>query len=241
MNEQEVIAEVRLIAEALAIPRVHPGKVSPVLRHQINEFIHRAGIPMAPWRSGRTVLTKPEPIEVQFDGGVLRMPVCKEFMGDVAIVETPAAKLSEAITQYLVAVVSWQKLKEMELPSEFDDWTPERAEQAIREAASALPMLCDRLAPPATSSTAAIEPAPNKPTDLERNTYYAYTAVEAYLMEKHDVSKVAQVEIHRMAKALIDNEIDRAEHGIDESYVLQPKFDAFIRAYRRAKDLLSAT
>jgi len=114
-------------------------------------------------------------------------------------------------------------------------------EQAIVQAATQLPVLCDRLVPPATSSTAAIAPSPNKPTDLERNTYYVYTAVEAYLMEKHDVSKVGQTEIHRMAKALIDNEIDRGEHGIDESYVLQPKFDAFIKAYRRARDLLSAS
>lgn len=42
-------------------------------------------------------------------------------------------------------VVNWELLAKSEVTPESRDWTPERAEQAIREAAKRLPELCDRL------------------------------------------------------------------------------------------------
>lgn len=78
-----------------------------------------------------------------------------------------------------------------------------------------------------------IESNDKVPSPQDRNTYYAYSAGEAYLIEKHDVSKPKQAEIYSVLKAALDNEIDREESGISSDYELQDTLKAFLEAYRR--------
>lgn len=82
---------------------------------------------------------------------------------------------------------------------------------------------------------------PKKPSDMETDTYKVYHAVEAYLMQQGDVTKVKQDHIHRAAKSLLDDVIDREEIGVGEGYQVPPNFAAFVKAYRRARNLLAAT
>jgi hypothetical protein len=236
MKKSEILSEVRSIAEAMAIPRLHPGEVSPSLKYRVTDFQLRAGVPFKPWQKGRQYLTKPGTIVL--NGQPVTTLVHRAVVDDIG------AELCREISARL-SVVHWQLLREGEVVPEYRDWTPDRAEQALREAAAILPTLCDQLegrsARKASPQETGKEPLPKMPTDKELDTYKTFSAVENYLMVKHNVSGVRQPDVHRAALTLLDKEIDRAECGISEGYSVQREFDAFIQAYRRAKRRLSAS
>jgi hypothetical protein len=141
----EAIAEIRDIAWRLSIPRVHHGSVMPSLCYKVGRFLFDAGVPMSPWRSQGIASECPPAIEPNEDRFVFNAIAYRRYMNDAAIFGTTEDKTIAEIARFISTVYLWQKRREMELPSELNHWTPERAEQAIREAASALPRLCDQL------------------------------------------------------------------------------------------------
>ena len=130
MTAEEIIAEVRLLASDMAIRGACPGEVSPSLQYRITDFLHRAGIPFAPWLDHRKYLTK------------TRTAICdgKEVPCQVhkAVVDDTAGEVCREIVQSLL-LAKWDKLPASK------DWTADRAEQAIRDAVTRLPELCDKL------------------------------------------------------------------------------------------------
>lgn len=80
----------------------------------------------------------------------------------------------------------------------------------------------------------------DEPTDMERDTYYVYRAVEAMLMAEHDASSVTQRDVHAAAPALLRDRIDREAIGVSGGYKVQPTFGAFRKAFKRADAKLSA-
>jgi len=134
MNEQptaeEIIAEVRSIAEAMAIRDVEPGFISGSMKHRASGLLVRAGVPLGPWAGDRQYLTKSG--TVTFNGEPALMQV------RVATVDTTVGEVCRAIVGHLL-LVNWK------IHPEYHDWTPETAEAAICKAAAELPGLCDRL------------------------------------------------------------------------------------------------
>jgi hypothetical protein len=142
MTAEETIAEVRSIAEAMAIRGAHPGAVSSSVQYRAKEFLY--GCPFAPWFSkGRRNLTTTG--TAIYNGQPATVPVVKELGGIAAVIDDTAAEICKAITDHLM-VANWTQLVECETTPEYRDWTPETAEAAIRTAAKELPELCDKLA-----------------------------------------------------------------------------------------------
>lgn len=76
------------------------------------------------------------------------------------------------------------------------------------------------------------------PSDLERDTYFAFTAGEAYAIAS-GAKNPTQREIYEVLTAALGTTIEREDYKISEGYAVQDSFDAFIQAYRRAKRKLS--
>jgi hypothetical protein len=154
MTAEEIIAEVRSIAAAMAIRGVHPGEVSGSVRYRVIQLLRQC--PFAPWFSrGRRYLTQHgtatvngQPAAIQVVKSIKMVKVIDDaptVTDEVpAVIDDSAVEICKAIIDHL-NVANWKQMVDNELTPHYRDWTPDVAEAAIRNAAQELPTLCDRL------------------------------------------------------------------------------------------------
>ncbi|WP_417740409.1 hypothetical protein [Rosistilla oblonga] len=83
----------------------------------------------------------------------------------------------------------------------------------------------------------AVSVEPREPSDYERYCYYAHAAARDYLIGKHNVIKPLQSEIYEALRTAYGNEIEVA--GTPDSFTIPSTEAAFLKAYRRARNLLA--
>ena len=171
MTAEKIIAEVRSIAEALAIRGVHPGEVSISVRYRVKQLLYQC--PFAPWfKKGRRYRTKQG--SAIFNGQPATIPVIKTLGGIEAVIDSVAVEICKGIIDHL-NVANWKQMVSNEMTPQYHNWTPEVAEAAIRKAAQELPELCDKLE---ATKTAAVKVKSRKstktrddePTDADRES-----------------------------------------------------------------------
>ncbi len=96
------------------------GRLPDGLEREIRAFLIAAGLPFDPWKKSDYTYR------------------------DGQRIATETGEALDQIGQHLLAVSSWRTLKRGGLDY-CDDWTEQDAENAIREAAKELPVLCDRV------------------------------------------------------------------------------------------------
>ena len=140
LNAEEIIAELRLIADCMAVRGCRPGYFSKSLTNRVHKLTRKAGMPLfGLWANHRKYNT--EPTTIDFDGRPAQIRVIKT---DDTHRDDEIAEICQAITECLM-LVDWKRLVDSEITPMFHDWTPEIAEAAICKAAEQLPNLCDRL------------------------------------------------------------------------------------------------
>jgi len=140
LTAEEIIAEIRSIAEAMTVRGFRPGHISKSLKYRIRNFTLKTGMPLfGLWASHRKYKT--EPGIVIFNGHPVTMQMIKT---DDTHVDDTVGEICQEIAECLM-VVDWKQLVDSEGVEIFRGWTPEIAEAAICKAAEQLPVLCDQL------------------------------------------------------------------------------------------------
>lgn len=136
MTAREVVAEWRLIAGVMSVRGLQKGHVPDGLKCRLHDLTLNAGSPPEAFREHIDHKTKKGLLDydgVLHSANVFRATFTDEI-GELCLCSMECLR-----------VVNWQALSKLEFDCGFRDWNPEKAEQAIVEAASKLKVYCDRL------------------------------------------------------------------------------------------------